>query len=73
MTAHILLVEDDDKLAQFMKLELTTEGYQVSLAQDGMNGLTQAREVHPDLIILDWMLPGLTGLEVCRRLRQTGG
>lgn len=72
MTARILLVEDEEKLAQFVKLELTTEGYEVKVALDGMTGLTQARESKPDLIILDWMLPGLTGLELCRRLRQTG-
>ncbi len=72
MTANILLVEDEEKLAQFVQMELTTEGYKVSLAQDGMTGLTLARESRPDLIILDWMLPGLTGIEVCRRLRQTG-
>jgi DNA-binding response OmpR family regulator len=72
MTAHILLVEDEVKLAQFVKLELGYEGYQVTMAHDGLTGLTAARETHPDLIILDWMLPGLSGLEVCRRLRTTG-
>jgi DNA-binding response OmpR family regulator len=72
MTAHILLVEDEVKLARFLELELTSEGYQVSVAHDGMDGLTLARESSPDLAILDWMLPGLSGLELCRRLRSTG-
>ncbi len=72
MTANILLVEDEVKLAQFVKLELTQEGYEVTVAHDGMTGLTSAREQQLDLIILDWMLPGFTGIEVCRRLRATG-
>ncbi|MGB3652374.1 MAG: response regulator transcription factor [Rivularia sp. (in: cyanobacteria)] len=72
MTAHILLVEDEVKLAKFVELELGFEGYQVSVANDGLTGLTMAREREPDLILLDWMLPGMTGLEICRRLRSTG-
>ncbi|MEB3218255.1 MAG: response regulator transcription factor [Nostocales cyanobacterium 94392] len=72
MTAHILLVEDEVKLAKFVELELSFEGYQVSVANDGLTGLSMARESHPDLILLDWMLPGMTGLEICRRLRTTG-
>lgn len=71
MTAHILLVEDEVKLARLVELELGYEGYQVSVAHDGFTGLTMARDAYPDLIILDWMLPGLLGLEVCRRLRST--
>ena len=72
MAHQILLVEDDAKLAQFVKLELAQEGYDVTLAEDGMSGLTSARESSPDLVVLDWMLPGITGIEVCRRLRSTG-
>ncbi|MDY7020826.1 MAG: response regulator transcription factor [Cyanobacteriota bacterium] len=71
MSTQILLVEDDDALAQFLKQELAYEGYEVSVEQDGMNGLVQARESNPDLIILDWMLPRLSGIEVCRRLRSS--
>jgi DNA-binding response OmpR family regulator len=69
---HILLVEDEVKLARFIELELNYEGYQVSVAYDGLTALTAARELNLDLIILDWMLPGLSGLEICRRLRSTG-
>lgn len=72
MSSHILVVEDEAKLAQFIELELKYEGYQVTVANDGFTGITMAREIKPDLIILDWMLPGLSGLELCRRLRTTG-
>ena len=72
MTAHILLVEDEVKLAKFIELELTYEGYRLTVAHDGMAGLQTARESQPDLVILDWMLPNLSGIEVCRRLRTTG-
>jgi DNA-binding response OmpR family regulator len=72
MTSHILLVEDEIKLARFVELELSYEGYQVSVAHDGCAGLTAARELHPDLVVVDWMLPGLSGVEICRRLRSTG-
>ncbi|MDJ0518675.1 MAG: response regulator transcription factor [Trichodesmium sp. MO_231.B1] len=72
MSSQILIVEDEAKLAQFIELELKFEGYQVTVANDGFTGLTMAREIKPDLILLDWMLPGLSGLELCRRLRTTG-
>lgn len=72
MNAHVLLVEDETKLARFIELELRCEGYRISVAHDGLTGLTLARETAPDLLILDWMLPGLSGLELCRRLRSTG-
>ena len=72
MAAHILVVEDEAKLAQFIKMELEFEQYQVTHAPDGFTGLSTAREIEPDLILLDWMLPGISGLEICRRLRQTG-
>ena len=72
MTSQVLIVEDETKLAQFIELELKSEGYQVKIATNGFDGLTQARELTPDLLILDWMLPGISGLEICQRLRQTG-
>ena len=72
MTAHILVVEDEVKLAQFIEMELRYEGYHVSVANDGLAGLSAARESQPDLILLDWMLPRISGTEICRRLRETG-
>lgn len=72
MTARLLLVEDEVKLARFIELELSSEGYEISVAHDGMTGLSMLRESPPDLAILDWMLPGMSGLEICRRLRSTG-
>ena len=71
MSEHILLVEDEVNLAEFLEMELTSEGYIVNVAHDGMTGLMLARKSNPDLAILDWMLPSLTGLELCRRLRAT--
>ena len=59
MKPHILVVEDEAKLAQFIKLELEFEDYEVTIATDGLTGLSTAREKEPDLILLDWMLPGI--------------
>jgi DNA-binding response OmpR family regulator len=67
---HILLIEDEVKLARFIESELNYEGYQVSIAYDGLTALTAVRELHLDLVILDLMLPGLPGLEICHRLRS---
>ena len=69
---NILLIEDEAALAKFVKLELEYEGYDVTIAAEGLSGLSTAREKSPDLILLDWMLPGISGIEICRRLRQTG-
>lgn len=72
MKDNILLVEDDLKLAGFIEEELTLEGYQVTVASNGLDGLTIARNLQPDLLVLDWMLPGISGLDLCLRLRSTG-
>ncbi len=72
MNDRILVIEDDRKLSEFIAAELTLEGYQVTVANSGFEGLTIARETPPDLIILDWMLPEISGLDVCMRLRNTG-
>ncbi|MFM8300222.1 MAG: response regulator transcription factor [Microcystis aeruginosa Ma_MB_S_20031200_S102] len=72
MNDHILLVEDDPKLAEFIATELHLEGYQVTIASNGMDGLKIARDSLPDLLILDWMLPVISGLDLCLRLRKTG-
>lgn len=69
MAERILLIEDEEGIADFVKRGLIYEGYRVDVAYDGQQGLEMARDTPPDLVILDWMLPGLDGLEVCKRLR----
>lgn len=69
--ARILIIEDEPEIAGFIQLELQYEGYHVEVAHDGQRGLAAARQGAPDLIILDRMLPGLDGVEVCKRLRQS--
>lgn len=70
MTPHVLVVEDEDSLATLLQYNLQKEGYEVSLAGDGEEALLMVDERLPDLIVLDWMLPKVSGIEVCRRLRQ---
>lgn len=69
---RILIIEDEAQIAQFLERGLIYEGFQASVAADGQSGLGMARDSLPDLVILDWKLPGLDGLEVCRRLRAGG-
>jgi two-component system phosphate regulon response regulator PhoB len=66
----ILVVEDEDALATLLQYNLEKEGYQVVVAGDGEEALVSVDEKLPDLIVLDWMLPKISGIEVCRRLRQ---
>ncbi len=68
--AKILIVEDDSKIARFVELELRHEGYETETATDGRTGLAKALEPQTDLVLLDIMLPELSGMEVCRRIRQ---
>ena len=70
--AKILLVEDDSKLARQVKTWLEYERHVVEIASEGDDALDRLRHYHFDLIILDWMLPGLEGIEVCKRLRERG-
>lgn len=72
MATRILIVEDEAKIARFIELELTHEGYETEKAFDGRSGLDMALENHCDLMLLDVMLPGLNGLELLRRLRNEG-
>jgi DNA-binding response OmpR family regulator len=67
---RVLIVDDDQKTVELVKLYLSRDGYRVLTAYDGIEALRQAREGHPDLIVLDLMLPGMDGLEVCRTLRD---
>jgi len=69
MRELILVIEDEEKILNFLRRGLIYEGYRVETAMDGSAGLASARDNPPDLVILDWMLPGIDGLEVCRRLR----
>jgi len=70
MSSKILLIEDEEKLASFVELELTYEGYQVTNAFDGRKGLDLAQTDEFDLILLDIMLPQISGMEVLRRVRR---
>ena len=72
MTNRVLVIEDEDRIRQFLQRGLTYENYRVDVAPDGVTGLALARENPPDIVVLDWMLPGMDGLEVCRRLRAAG-
>lgn len=67
----ILLIEDEVKLARFVELELRYEGYEVTVCHDGREGVSLINEGNFDMILLDLMLPGLTGIEICRRVRKT--
>ena len=71
MKTKILIIEDEEKFARFVEMELTYEGYEVSKAHHGRTGLEMAESGDYDLVLLDVMLPGLSGMEVLRRLRRT--
>ena len=67
--ATILIIEDEPDLAEIVKARLTNEGYSVELAFDGPSGVDRCLELRPDLVVLDLMLPGFDGIEVCRRIQ----
>lgn len=71
MDPHVLLVDDEPGIIKGLSHSLQREGYIVSSAGDGVEGLRMAREISPDLILLDLMLPGLDGLSICRKLRES--
>ncbi len=70
MTVHVLLVEDEAPLREMLRFALAGEAYEVAEAGDAGEGFTRLRERRPDLILLDWMLPGVSGVEFLRRLRR---
>jgi two-component system response regulator MprA len=72
MKERVLVIEDDEGISKVLRRALVYEGYQVDSAMDGESGLNLNRDNHPDLVVLDWMLPGMDGLEGCRRLRELG-
>ena len=68
----ILVVDDDTNICELLRLYLTKEGYQVTVANDGEEGLEKFNQVKPDMVLLDVMMPKMDGLEVCRRIRKAG-
>jgi DNA-binding response OmpR family regulator len=66
---RILVIDDDTSIRKFLKRGLSYEGFAVTLAESGEDGLARAREHYPDLVILDWLMPGMDGLEVLEKLR----
>ena len=71
MAARILVVEDEETLAALLEYNLGREGFEVRIATDGDEAIMALREATPDLVLLDWMLPGVSGIELCRRIRTT--
>ena len=67
--ARILIIDDEPGMRDLAAFKLTRQGHEVHTESDGEAGLAAARQLHPDLILLDWMMPRLTGIEVCLALR----
>jgi len=70
LKTRILLIEDDENITELVRYNLERAGYQVEAIADGEEGLYHASQECPDVILLDWMLPNLSGLEICRQLRR---
>ena len=70
MTSKVLIVEDDPSTIELVRLYLQRDGYKVIAAMDGTEGLRLAREARPDLVVLDLMLPGMDGMQICQALRE---
>ena len=70
LTPYVLVIEDEESLATLLQYNLEKEGYRVRLSADGEEALIAIEEKQPDIVILDWMLPKVSGIEVCRRIRQ---
>ena len=68
--SRIPIVEDDPSLVELLRYNLETEGFDVSVARDGDGGLEAIDSQEPDLVVLDWMLPNMSGIEICRQMRQ---
>jgi two-component system phosphate regulon response regulator PhoB len=73
MKPLILIVDDEDALVEILRYNLERLGFEVASARDGEEALTSIAERTPDLVVLDWMLPHLSGIEVCRQIRRSGG
>jgi len=70
MKPNVLVVEDEESLATLLRYNLEKEGYEATLAADGEEAMLAIDERMPDVVLLDWMLPNVSGVEVCRRLRS---
>src|SRR6476660_6175989 len=70
MTPRVMIVEDEEPLSLMLRYNLEAEGYAVETVERGDEAETRLRETVPDLLLLDWMLPGISGIELCRRLRS---
>ncbi|MEM9146842.1 MAG: phosphate regulon transcriptional regulator PhoB [Pseudomonadota bacterium] len=70
MPARVLVIEDEDAICALLEYNLQKEGFEVRTSGDGEDALLVIDEDKPDLVILDWMLPGLSGIEICRRIRS---
>jgi len=69
MSTHILMVEDDPALSEMLTYNLNSSGFETTLVADGDEAVSTILDEQPDLIILDWMLPNLSGIEICRQIR----
>ncbi|NQZ51199.1 MAG: response regulator, partial [Moritella sp.] len=68
---HILIVEDDLEICRLLDMFLRSKGYQISLSNNGIDGLSDIIRLQPDIVVLDIMMPGMNGIEVCKQSRQT--
>jgi two-component system alkaline phosphatase synthesis response regulator PhoP len=66
----VLVVDDEEHIVELVKFNLETEGFDVEVAYDGLDGFVKARETKPDLIFLDWMLPGISGIDILKKIRS---
>ena len=71
MEATVLIVDDEPKVTEIMKPFLEQEGFTVHTADNGQAALRMVRELNPDLVVLDWMMPGMSGLDICKELRKS--
>ena len=70
MSAHVFVAEDETSIVALLKYNLEKEGHKVSYSENGEDALKQIKDKHPDLILMDWMLPDLSGVEICKNLKK---
>ena len=70
MNIKVLVVDDEEHIVELVKFNLETEGFDVEVAYDGLDGFVKARDTKPDLIFLDWMLPGISGIDILKKIRS---